>query len=57
MSSISKNMCIDKLDNIVNKYINAYHRKVKLKPKSNVYIDFKVKNIEKILSLKSVIKW
>ena len=56
MSSISKNMCIDKLDNIVNKYINAYHRKVKLKPNSNVYIDFKVKNIEKILSLKSVIK-
>ena len=29
MSSISKNVYIDKLDDIVNKYNNAYHRKLK----------------------------
>ena len=36
-------MCIfDKLDNIVNKYNNAYHRTIKMKPvdfKNNTYID------------------
>ena len=31
MTSISKNVCIDKLDNIVNKYKNTYHRTIKLK--------------------------
>ena len=29
MSSISKNVYIDKLDDIGNKYNNAYHRKLK----------------------------
>ena len=32
MSSISKNVYIDKLDDIVNKYDNTYHRKVKMNP-------------------------
>ena len=32
MTSISKNMYIDKLDHIVNKYNNAYHRTIKVKP-------------------------
>ena len=32
MISISKNMYIDKLDDIVNKYNNAYHRTMKMKP-------------------------
>ena len=27
-----KNMYIDKLDDIVNKYSNAYHRTIKMKP-------------------------
>ena len=43
MNSISKNVYIDKLDYIVNKYNNAYHSKIKMKPvdvKSNTYIDF-----------------
>ena len=43
MTSISKNVYIDKLDNIVNKYNNTYHRKIKIKPidvKSSRYIDF-----------------
>ena len=42
MTSVSKNMYIDKLDNIVNKYNNTYHRTIKMKPigvKDNTYID------------------
>ena len=42
MTSISKNVYIDKLDYIVNKYNNAYHSTIKMKPvevKSNRYID------------------
>ena len=32
MTSISKNMYNDELDNIVNKYNNTYHRRIKMKP-------------------------
>ena len=32
MTSISKNVYIDKLDNIVNEYNNTYHRTIKMKP-------------------------
>ena len=32
MTSISKNVCIDKLDGIVNKYNNTYHKTIKMKP-------------------------
>ena len=32
MTSISKNVYIDKLDDIVNKYNNSYHRTIKVKP-------------------------
>ena len=42
MTSISKNVYIDKLDDIVNKFNNAYHRAIKMKPvdvKSNTYIN------------------
>ena len=42
MTSISKNMCIDKLDDIVNEYNNTYHRTIKMKPidaKDNTYIN------------------
>ena len=42
MVSISKNVHIDKLDDIVNKYNNTYHSTMKVKPadvKSNTYID------------------
>ena len=44
MTSISKNVYIDKLDDIVRKYNNTYHRSIKKKPadvKDNTYIDFK----------------
>ena len=42
MTSISKNVYIDKLDDIVNEYNNTYHRTIKRKPadvKDNAYID------------------
>ena len=41
MTSMSKNMYIDKLDDIVNKYNNTCHNTIKMKPvdvKSNTYI-------------------
>ena len=42
MISISKNVYINKLDDILNEYINTYHRTTKMKPvdvKDNTYID------------------
>ena len=42
MPSISKNVYIDKLDDIVNKNNNTYHSTIKMKPvnvKSSTYID------------------
>ena len=41
-TSISKNVFLDKLDDIVNKYNNTYHKTIEMKPfdvKSNTYID------------------
>ena len=46
MTSISKNVYIDKLDDIVSEYNNTDHRTIKMKPvdvKDNTYIDFKKK--------------
>ena len=40
MPSISKNVYIDKLDDIVNEYNNTYHRTIKMKPiEANTYIN------------------
>ena len=50
LTSISKNVYIDKLDDIVNEYNNTYHSTIKIKPfdvKSRRYIDFNVKNNDK----------
>ena len=58
MTSLSKNVYIDKLDDIVNKYNNAYHRKIKMKNidvKSSSYIDSSKKLTMKILNLKLLI--
>ena len=41
-TSISKNVYINKLDNVVNEYNNTCHRTIKMKPldvKDNTYID------------------
>ena len=43
MTLISKNVYIDKLDDIIHKYNNKKHRTIKMKPidvKDNTYIDF-----------------
>ena len=45
MTSISKNVYIDKLDDIVNEYNNTKHRTIKMKPidvKGNTYINLKL---------------
>ena len=44
MTSISKNVYIDKLNDIVNECNNTYHRTIKMKSvdvKDNTYIDFR----------------
>ena len=51
MTSISKNVYFDKLDDIVKKYKNTNHRTIKL----NVDIILPKKVITKILNLKLVI--
>ena len=68
MTSISKNVFIDKLDDIINKYNNEYYKTVKMKPvdvKSNTYIEsskeinnknpkFKIGDIVKISKHKNI---
>ena len=46
MALVSKNVYIDKLDDIVSEYNNTYHRTIKMKPvdvKDNTYIVFQKK--------------
>ena len=42
MAIVSKNVYIDKFDDIVNEYNDPYHRTTKMKPivKDNTYIDY-----------------
>ena len=53
MTSISKNVYFDKLDDIVNEYNNKHHRSIKMKPvlkqnvKASTYIDSGVENVVK----------
>ena len=68
MTSISKNVYIDKLDDMVDKCNNTYHNTIKMKPvdvKSSTYIDsnkenndkdfkYKVGNIVRILKYKNL---
>ena len=47
MTSISKNVYIDKLDDMVNRYSNTCHSTIKIKPvdvNSSTYINFDKKN-------------
>ena len=47
MTSISKNVYIDKLDEIGNKYNNSYHKTIKMEPADvnpRMYIDFNKEN-------------
>ena len=44
MTSVSKDLYMDKLDDVVGEYNNTYHRTIKIKPvdvKNNSYIDSK----------------
>ena len=55
MTLISKNVYINKLDDIVNKYNNTYHRTIKMKPvdvKDNTYINSSKKVNDKDPKLK-----
>ena len=68
MISALKNVYVDKLDDIVNKYNNTYHSTIKMKPvdvKSNTYIDsskeindkdpkFKIGDIVRISKYKNI---
>ena len=68
MTSISKNVYMDKLDDIVNKYNNTYHSTIKMKPTDEIsitYIDsskdinnkdpkFKIGDIVRILKCKNI---
>ena len=43
MTSVSKNVYIDKLDDIINKYNSTHHWTIKMKPtevKDNTYINY-----------------
>ena len=51
MTPISKNVYIDKLDDVVKEYINKYHTSIKMKP-----VDVKDNNIS-ILKKKLIIKF
>ena len=58
MTSISENVYIDKLDDIVGEYNNTYHRTIKMKPvdvKDNTNTDFEKEVNNKIQKLKLVI--
>ena len=69
MTSLSKKVYIDKLDDIVNKYNNTYHSTIKMKPvdvKSDTYIEsskeinnknrkFKVDDIVRISKYKNML--
>ena len=65
MSSISKNVYINKLDDIVNEYNNTYHRTINIKNvdvKDNTYIYFKKEVNDKNPKIKvgdhgRVLKW
>ena len=50
LTSIPKNLCNDKLADIVNEYSNTFHKTIRMKPvdvNSSTYIDFGLENNEK----------
>ena len=57
MTSISKNVYVNKLDDIVKKCNSTYHRTIKIKPadaRTNKYIDFNKENNKEGPNLKLV---
>ena len=58
MTPTTKNVYINKLDDIVNKCNNTYHRTIKVKPvdvKSSTYIGINKEKNKEVLNLKLVI--
>ena len=58
MTTVSKNIYIEKLDDNVKEYSDTYHTIIKMKTvdvKGNTFINFKKKLIIKILNLKLLI--
>ena len=58
MTSVSKNVDVDKLDDIVHKYNNIYHTAIKMKPidvKTNTCIDSSQEIMIEILNSKLVV--
>ena len=59
MTSVSQNVFIEKLNDIVGEYNNTYHRTIQIRSidiKDNTYIDFKRKKLMiKTLNLKLTI--
>ena len=50
MTSVSKNMYIGRLTDIVNVCINIYHKAIKMKPADIIpttYVDFSFQNVKK----------
>ena len=50
LTSIPKNLCNDKLADIVNEHSNTFHKTIRMKPvdvNSSTYIDFGLENNEK----------
>ena len=61
MTSVSKKVYIDQLDDIVNKYNNTYHSTTKMKPvdvKSNTYINSskEINNKDPIFNIGDVVR-
>ena len=57
MTLISRNVYVDKTDDIINEYNNTYHTTIKMKPidvKDNTCINFSKKLMIKILNFKLV---
>ena len=58
MTYISKNVYVNKLDDLVNEYNNTYHSTIKIKPvevKSNTYINSSKETNDKYPKFKIVI--
>ena len=55
MNTISKNVCIDVLNDIVNRYNNAVHKTIKMKPidvTNDSYAEYSEDFNKKVLNLK-----
>lgn len=56
MTAILQNMCIEKLDNIVNKNNNTYHRTIKMKSinlQKSTNTDFKIESNDEDLTFEA----